>query len=392
MRLSKRAKSLEPSITLTLFARAKALADGGRDIVNMAVGEPDFEAPQVVQRAAVDKVQSGDVRYTPAAGAPALRAAIATYLGRTRGGDWSEDEVTVCHSAKHALSGALLALIEAGDEVVVPLPAWSSYFELIRLAGGAPVPVQPGPGCKPDLTQLEAALGPRTRVVMICSPGNPSGYVWTRPEIERLAHLALERNFVILSDEIYRALVYEGDAALSPVAIDPALREHTLIVDGASKSFAMTGYRIGFLAGPRKVTQAVANLHGQMTGSPNAVSQAAYGAGLAEDPPELATMLAEFNRRRLTLLAGLCDLGLETPHPRGAFYAFPDVSPFLDQRGSNGFCEDLLEETGLALVPGSAFGIDRHVRLSYAVQESVLRDAVKRLGGFLAHRRSAAGL
>ncbi|MFT7543054.1 MAG: aspartate/methionine/tyrosine aminotransferase [Gammaproteobacteria bacterium] len=390
MRLSKRATSLEPSITLTLFARAKALAAAGHDIVNMAVGEPDFSAPQLVQLAAINKIASGDVRYTPAAGTPSLRDAIAETLGKTRGGTWSRDEVTVCHSAKHALSGTLMVLVEEGDEVIVPLPAWSSYFALVRLAGGSPISVQPGPDCRPSLEAVEAAVSERTRVLMLSTPCNPSGYVWSAEEVKALTDLAIKHDFVILCDEIYRTLVYGGEAACSPASVSAAARSHTVIVDGASKAFAMTGYRIGFLAAPKHVATAVANLHGQMTGSPNAISQDALESGLRDTPPELEVMRAKFAARRRTLLAGLEKLGLRTPIPMGAFYAFPDVSDYLDERGSDGFCEDLLEQLGLALVPGSAFGLDNHVRLSYAMDESVVLDALDRLGRHLESRRSLA--
>lgn len=393
MRFARRIDRIEPSITLALDERAKSLRAAGRDVISMAVGEPDFPAPEVVQSAAIEKVRSGDVRYTPAAGTPSLRKAVAEHLASTRGTPFTGDEVTICHSAKHALSGAILALVEEGDEVVIPLPAWASYFELVRVAGATPVLVPPDrrDGVRPDLAALARAVTPRTRAVMINSPNNPSGYVFSREEIDAVARLALERNLWIISDEIYRALVYDGADALSPASHSREARARTVIIDGASKVFAMTGYRIGYLAAPKELASAVAKLHSQTTGSPNAVSQHAFEAGLKRMPPELELMQREFAARRELLLAGLAELGLPTARPRGAFYCFPDVSAHLDGRGSIAFCEELLETQDLVLIPGAAFGVDTHVRLSYALSRDVIQQALGRLETFLSRKRSTAG-
>jgi aspartate aminotransferase len=227
------------------------------------------------------------------------------------------------------------------------------------------------------------------------SPNNPTGDVFTPAENERLARLCVERDLWILSDEIYRRLVYEGDPNPSPVSVSAEARARTVVLDGASKVFAMTGYRIGFLAAPRAVAEGVERLHSHLVGCPNAISQGAYLAALQApggEPPEVAAMAAEFARRREVLLAGLAALDLRTPRPRGAFYAFPDVSAYLDARGSAGFCADLLEQHDLAIVPGAAFGVDTHVRLSYATSLETIRTALARLGDFLrAHPRRPRG-
>lgn len=391
MRFASRIDRIEPSITLALDERAKTLRAAGRDVISMAVGEPDFPAPALVQSAAIQKVQSGDVRYTPAAGTPSLRKAVAEHLTRSRGSPYVAEEITICHSAKHALSGAIFALIEAGDEVLVPLPAWASYFDLVRCAGGTPVLVPPDrrDGVRPDFAALARAVTPRTRALMINSPNNPSGYVFTPEEIEGVARLALEHDLWILSDEIYRSLVYEGGEAASPAACSREARARTAIIDGASKAFAMTGYRIGFLAAPAPLAAAVAKLHSQMTGSPNAVSQHAFEAGLRTHAPEMDAMRRAFGERRDFLLKGLAQLGLPCATPRGAFYAFPDVSAHLDGRGSVGFCDALLEAQDLVLIPGVAFGVDTHVRLSYALSKETIQEALRRLGVFLAARGHA---
>jgi aspartate aminotransferase len=389
MKLSGLVTGIQLSVTLALDARAKARAAEGRDVINMAVGEPDFPAPAAVRAAAQERVASGDVKYTPAAGAPWARAAVAEHLSATRGVAFAPEEVVLCHSAKHALSGTVIALAGPGDEVVVPLPAWVSYIDIIRIAGATPVPVPPlgADGVRPDLDALAAAVTPRTRAVLFNSPCNPSGYVWTRAETEALARVAVERDLALISDEIYRRLVYEGDPAVSPASLSPDVRARTVVVDGASKAFAMTGYRIGFLAGPRDVADAVTRLHSQTTGAPNTISQAAYAAALRSEPPEVEEMVREFSARRDLILAGLRALELPTPTPRGAFYAFPDVSALLDNRGAIGLCEDLLHEQDLAVVPGEAFGIDHHVRLSYALSRERIEEALVRLGAFVGGRR-----
>lgn len=391
MQPASRVTGIPLSLTLALDARAKALASAGRDIVNMSVGEPDFDAPAVVQDAAVKAVRGGKVRYTPAAGTIALRKVLAQHLSRTRGVPFTPDEITVCHSCKHALSGAVLSLAEPGDEVLLLLPAWVSYLEIVRIAGAVPVEVPSRPDCGPDFAAIERAITPKTRGLLLNSPNNPSGYVWTRAEIEELGRIATRHDLWILSDEIYRRLIYEGECDTSPVSISPQLRERTVIVDGASKTYAMTGYRIGFVAARKDIAAGVERLHSHLTGCPNAISQDAYQAGLESEPAEIAKMAAEFDRRRKFLLGELQSMGLRTPWPRGAFYAFPEVKAWLDQRGSAGFCEDLLEQQGVALVPGSAFGVDTHVRLSYALSMEKIAIATQRLRAFLAqHARTPA--
>ncbi|MHC4262449.1 MAG: pyridoxal phosphate-dependent aminotransferase [Planctomycetota bacterium] len=384
MQISERAQGVALSITLALDARAKELAAGGRDVINMAVGEPDFPAPAAARAAAVAKVESQDVRYTPAAGAPDLRTAIATHLTTTRGLAFEATQTVVCHSGKHALSGALAALGDPGCEVLIPTPGWVSYVEIAKVVGQVPVEIPGRADCGPDLDALEAAVTPRSRIVLINSPCNPSGYVWSRAELERLLDIAERHGLWIVSDEIYRRLVYGEREFVSPVSLGPRGARHTVIVDGASKTFAMTGYRIGFAAGPPEVAAAIGRLHSQLTGSPNAVSQAAYRAVLENEPPEVEAMVERYRSRRDLLVGGLRDLGFELPTPHGAFYAFPDVGARLDgANDSTGFCERLLEEQGVVLVPGVAFGAPRHVRFSYAIDEGRIREALARLGRFL---------
>lgn len=383
MRLNSRAAAVPRSRTLALDARAKELAAAGRDIVNLTAGEPDFDSPRVVREAAHRIVDEGRVRYTPAAGRADLRAAIAGHLARTRGVTYEPAQITVCHSAKHALAGVLLSLVEEGDEVLMLLPAWTSYEAQIAYAGGTPVGVAPRADMGLDLDAIAAAITPRTRGMMLNSPGNPSGYVAPRREVESLCELAREHDLWILSDEIYSRLVYEGEEFTSPAQCGEDARSRTILVDGASKSYAMTGYRIGFLAGSVELATTVTNLHSQLTGAPNAVGQEAYLAALEEEPSEVEEMAREFDARRLHVLARLERMGLETPSPRGAFYVFPSIRGARLGDSSDTFCETLLEEQGLAIVPGTAFGVEGHVRLSYAASLTTLDAGLDRLASFL---------
>jgi aspartate aminotransferase len=389
MRPNQRVSSIPLSQTLALDTRAKRMIAEGHDVINLSVGEPDFDSPAAVREAGKALIDSGGVRYTPAGGTTTLRAAVAEHLSRTRATAFTPAEITVCHSAKHALSGVLLTLTEPGDEVLLLLPAWVSYFEMVRFAAGTPVAVESRTDLGPDLDALRRAITPRTRGLMINSPCNPSGYVLTPEEVAALCDLAAEHDLWILSDEIYSRLVYDGTPFASPVQVSDDARARTILVDGASKAFAMTGYRIGYLAASEEIASAVARLHSQLAGSPNAVGQHAFEAALGTEPPEVATMAQEFEERRTRLVADLRSLGMETPMPGGAFYVFSDVRPWLDERGSEGFCEDLLEAEGVAAVPGSAFGVEGRVRFSYAASREALQAAVERLGRFLASRPRA---
>lgn len=384
MQISERARGVALSITLALDARAKELARTGRDVINMAVGEPDAPAPLAAREAASARALGGDVRYTPAAGTPELRAAIARHLGETRGLDFAAEQVTVCHSGKHALSGALAALCDPGQAVLIPTPAWVSYVEIAKVLGLWPIEVPGRSDCGPDLDAIERAVTPTTRAVLINSPCNPSGYVWSRDELGALIELAEAHDLWIVSDEIYRRLVYGERPFVSPCSLGSAGAARTVIVDGASKSFAMTGYRIGFAAGPTEASAAIGRLHSQLTGSPNAISQAAYAAVLASEPPEVAEMVERYRERRDLLVHGLERLGLPTPPPHGAFYAFPDVARHLGSASdSMDFCGRLLEQEGVVLVPGAAFGAPTRVRLTFALDRERIEAALDRLGRFL---------
>ncbi|QDV08943.1 Putative N-acetyl-LL-diaminopimelate aminotransferase [Planctomycetes bacterium Poly30] len=389
MDLSQRARSLTESATLALAALAKAMADSGRDVINMAVGEPDFQAPRLAREAAHTAIDSGKVNYTPAAGLLSLRRILAQRVGEFRGVTYAPSNVVVCHSAKHALSHVLLALVDPGDEVLLLAPVWGSYDEEVRFAGGIATHVAPVPGgsCAPDLDAIRAAIGKNTRGLMLTSPSNPSGYVCTPAEIAGICEIVIEHDLWLISDEIYARLVFDGAEHVSPVSHSPEMLKRTIVIDGASKVFAMTGYRIGAMIGPEKVAKAVGDIQSQLSGCPNYISQMAYQACLETEPEEVAAMIAEFDRRRLVIQEGLERLGLPGPTPRGAFYAFPDMSAHFGEGGAHRFCAELLEAEALATVPGDVFGTPNHVRFSYALSEDKVREAIERLGRFLASRK-----
>jgi aspartate aminotransferase len=387
MRINPRVSAIPLSATLALDAKAKELVTAGRDIVNMTAGEPDFDSPEVVKQAAKRIVDEGRVRYTPAAGRLEVRRAIAAHLTRTRGVSFEAEQVTVCHSCKHALSGAIISLVQPEEEVLLLLPAWVSYDSQIRYAGGVPVGVQPRPDMGPDFAALEEAITPRTRGLLLNSPNNPSGYVATPAEVERLCAFARAHDLWLLSDEIYSRLVYEREPFSSPVQFGPDARARTVIVDGASKSYSMTGYRIGFIAATPELAETVERLHSQLTGAPNAISQEAYLAALLEEPPEVEEMAREFDLRRRHILRRLSELGLKTPEPRGAFYVFPDIRGLRPDGDSAALCTSLLEDHGLAAVPGTAFGLEGHIRLSYACSLQKIDAGLDRLQAFIQSQR-----
>lgn len=386
MKVSQRASSVAGSATLALATRAKEMAASGLDVVSMAVGEPDFSTPEAVREAVRVSVADGRVRYTPAGGTASLRAALAAAAGRSRGIDLAPSQVVVTHSCKHALNLALVALTEPGDRVLLLEPVWGSYDAAVRWVGAEPVRVASRVDLGPDLDAIAAAAR-GAKGIMLNSPTNPSGFVWSDEELRGILAIAEEHDLWVISDEIYRRLTYGERPATSPLSLGEGARERVLAVDGASKSLAMTGFRIGCVIGPEAHVRAITNIQSETTGCPNALSQDAWESALLEEPAEVAGWVTAFQRRRDLLVAGLRELGLECTLPGGAFYAFPDASPFLDERGSAGLCADLLESEQLVLVPGSVFGMDSHVRLSYALGEPDLERALKRLGRFLESRR-----
>ena len=383
--LSARAEALQPSLTLAIAARAKALKAQGEDICSLSAGEPDFDTPAFIRQAAAEALESGHTRYGPAAGEPALREAIAAKLSHENGVPTRSEQVLVTNGGKQALYNLFQVLLGPGDELLLPSPYWLSYPELAQLAGASVrlIPSSAAEGFRLSPERLEAAITPTSKLLVLNSPSNPTGMVLSRPELEAIAEvLRRHPQVAVVCDEIYEFLLAPGHEHHSFAAVAPDLADRVFVVNGFAKGWAMTGWRIGWLAGPSDVVKAAIALQSQSTS--NVCSFAQFGALAAVSGPRdcVQTMAAQFNQRRALLSDGLRAIpGLGLLPPEGAFYAFPDISSTgLD---SMTFCNRLLEQQGLAVVPGVAFGDDHCIRLSCAASSATIEDGLARLKRFL---------
>lgn len=390
MGLSENVERLQPSATIAVSSLAKRLRSQGRDIVDLSAGEPDFDTPDWISRAGIEGIRAGGTRYTPAPGLPELRKAIAGRLSRESGREIPWEGIVVSVGAKQALFNACFCLFGPGDEVLIASPHWTSYPEIVKLARAEPVPVSGAEERDFRLgpEELEAASTKRTRGLILCSPSNPTGTVYSEEELRAVAEWARERDLWLLSDEIYRLIYYPEDRRAAPGLLDlpPGSLGRHVLVDGASKSYAMTGWRIGFASTDPELASSLTALQSHTTSNAATPSQLAALAAFGDDErarESVAAMVAAFRRRR-DLVTGLMDELLpELPYvrPRGAFYLFFRVDGvFNDEiRNSSELCTRLLEEAGVALVPGVAFGDDRFVRMSFATSDDVLEDGVRRM-------------
>ncbi len=385
MKLSARAASLQPSLTLAIAARAKQLQAEGHDICSLSAGEPDFDTPAFIRQAAEQALEQGVTRYGPAAGDPALRQAIAEKLARCNGMAISSDQVLVTNGGKQALYNLFQVLLDPGDEVLLPAPYWLTYPELARLAGAEVrlLTSNASDGFQLDLEALEALITPQSRLLVLNTPSNPTGLVLQREELEAIAAL-LRRHpqLAVVCDEIYEHLLADGQTHHSLAALAPDLADRLFVVNGFAKGWAMTGWRLGYLAGPAEVVKAAIALQSQSTSNVCSFAQRGALAALQAPLDCVQEMARSFSQRRSHLTAGLQQLSdVVVVPPQGAFYAFPDISAYgLD---SMTFCQQLLDQKGLAVVPGVAFGDDRCIRLSCAVSTATIDDGLSRLKSFL---------
>lgn len=385
--------ALATSATLEMSQRSGEMKARGIDVINLSVGEPDFDTPWHICAAAKDAIDEGYTRYTPAAGLMSLRKAICGKLEDENGLEYGADEVVVGNGAKQCVANTMLTLVDEGDEVIVPAPYWVSYTELAKLAGGVPVIVECGleQGFKLTPRQLEAAITPKTRLLVLCSPCNPTGVVYTRGELKAIAEVVLRHPRVMLmSDEIYEHISYSGSH--ESIAQFEGMKDRTVVVNGVSKAYAMTGWRIGFAAGPKDVVKGMVKLQGQYSGNASSVSQKAAEAAYLGPQDCVEAMRQEFERRR-DLIVRLAEgiEGMEVVRPDGAFYIFPRCSSFYGKQyggreinGSSDLSMLLLEEAHVATVCGKAFGDDSCIRLSYATSEENIREAMSRIKATLA--------
>src|SRR5262245_51735788 len=386
--LAERARRLTPSPTLALAARARALRAQGIDVLSFTAGEPDFDTPERVKDAAIRALRDGLTKYTDAGGIPELKSAICAKLRRDSGLAYEPAEVIASVGAKHTLYNICAVLVDPGDEVLVPAPYWVSYTEQVRLCEGVPVvvPTDEARGFQLDVDALRKAVTSRTKLLILNTPNNPTGAVYPRADLERVAGLALGHGFHVVSDECYDALAYEGRVP-SIAALGSEIKARTLLVNTCSKAYAMTGWRLGFAAGPREIVKAMSDLQGQCTSNPTSIAQWAAVEALAGPQDEVAKMAGEFDRRRRVIVEGLNRIpGLRCPMPQGAFYAFPDVSGLFGRRfngeplrGSADVTTFLLEAARVAVVPGADFGSDRHLRISYACGLAQIREGLARI-------------
>ncbi|HEY2992999.1 MAG TPA: pyridoxal phosphate-dependent aminotransferase [Methylomirabilota bacterium] len=395
--LADRLKTLAPSSTLAVQAKAKELRNQGVDVISFGAGEPDFDTPQRIKDAATEAMRRGQTKYTEVGGIPELRAAVCAKLKRDNGLAYEPADVLVSVGAKHTLFNLVTALINPGDEVLVPSPYWVSYPEQARLMGGVPVEVETfeATGFDLDPTRLRAAVTERTKLIVINSPNNPTGAVFSPAALEAVARLAVERKLWIVSDECYEALTFEG-RHVSIASFGPEVKARTIVVNTCSKAYAMTGWRIGYAAGDRTLIKAMTDVQSQVTSNPSSIAQWAAVEALTGPQSEVAKMAGEFDRRRRLVIAGLNALpGVRCAMPRGAFYAFANVSGLFGRtwarpagavtlKSSLDVTGFLLEEARVAVVPGRDFGSDAHVRLSYATSDTLISEGLARMGAALA--------
>ncbi|BAB05414.1 pyridoxal phosphate-dependent aminotransferase [Halalkalibacterium halodurans] len=394
MELAKRVSTLTPSSTLAITAKAKELKEQGHDVIGLGAGEPDFNTPQYIIDAAVRSMEEGHTKYTPSGGLPKLKEAIIEKFKQDQGLTYTAKEIFVGTGAKHVLYTLFQALLNEGDEVIIPSPYWVSYPEQVKLAGGEPVFVEGKESNDFKLTpaQLEPVLTDRTKAIIINSPSNPTGSLYTQEELAALGEVCLKHNVLIISDEIYEKLVYDGAKHTSVAEISPQLKENTVVINGVSKSHSMTGWRIGYAAGPEALIQAMTNLASHSTSNPTTSAQYGAIAAYTEDDGSVEKMRVAFEERLHTIYDKLVAIpGVSCVKPKGAFYLFPNVEEAAALTGHetvDDFVKVLLEEEKVALVPGSGFGAPDNVRLSYATSLELLEAAIDRIFRFVEAKRS----
>ena len=383
-KISERAASLSPSMTLAIDSKAKAMKAAGEDVVGFGAGEPDFDTPQHIKDACAKALASGFTKYTPASGILELREAIADKFKRENGLTYKPSQVIVSCGGKHSCFNVIFATCQAGDEVIIPAPYWLSYPEMVKLAGAKPVilPTTDRTEFKVTPAQLRAAITPQTRLFILNSPSNPTGSVYTPEEVKALGDVCVEKNVLIMSDEIYEHLVYDGAQVKSVASFSPAHFEHTIIVHGFAKAWSMTGWRLGFLAAPEPIAKAIDAVQSHSTSNPTSFAQKGGVAALTGSQEHLPKWLAEFDKRRTYAHQKLNSIpGISCVNAKGAFYLFPNIS----QTGlkSGEFCAKLLEEQKVAAVPGIAFGADDYLRISYATSMANIEKGLDRLDKFV---------
>lgn len=394
VKLAERVMKISPSLTLAIDAKAKQMKAEGIRVFNFGVGEPDFDTPEHIKQAAIDAINKGMTKYTPAAGTLELKQAVVDKFKRENGLNYDISQIVISCGAKHSLYNAFQVLVEDGDEVILPAPFWVSHLEQIKIAGAEPVIVmtEEKNGFKMTPEQLEKAITSKTKAVLLNSPCNPTGSVYTKEELEALAEVILKHDIIIVSDEIYEKLIYDGLEHVSIASLSDELKECTVVINGVSKAYAMTGWRIGYAAAPVEIAKKMASLQSHATSNPTSIAQAASVAALNGDQKPVGDMKREFVKRRDYMLNRLLNIdGITCPKPGGAFYLFPNVSTYFGKaykgkqiNNATDLATLLLDKVQVAVVPGVAFGSDNFVRLSYATSIEIIAEAMDRIESVLA--------
>jgi len=383
MEISSRAAHLTPSLTLSIDSKAKAMKSEGIDVCGFGAGEPDFDTPDHIKQAAIQALEAGFTKYTPSAGLPELRQAISEKFQADNGLTYKPGQIVVSSGAKHSCYNAILATCQAGDEVIIPSPYWVSYPDMVRLAGAEPVIVQTTErnAWKLRAQDFENAMTPRTKMLILNSPNNPSGSVYTREELEAIVEIAAQEDIYILSDEIYEKLIYDETKHVSVASVSKEAYDLTITVNGFSKSYAMTGWRLGYLGAPEAVARAVDAIQSHSTSHPCSFAQRGAIAALKGDQQPLADMRDEFNMRRNYMYDRIVKIpNITAVKPNGAFYVLVNISQL--GLSSQNFADRLLSKANVAVIPGAAFGDDRTVRLSYATSVDVIKKGLDRFQDF----------
>ncbi|MDP8233951.1 MAG: pyridoxal phosphate-dependent aminotransferase [Candidatus Saelkia tenebricola] len=382
MLISKRAQKVSPSQTLKITSEIKKMKKDNKPVINFAAGEPDFDTPEKIKEAAYEAIKGGFTKYTPVSGTHELRESISAKFKKSNNLDYSSNQIIVSNGAKQALFNALLVILNPGDEVIIMAPYWLSYTEMVKLADGVPVIIDADKenGFRPKFDDIEKKITSQTKCIILNTPTNPTGMVWSKSELEQLSEIVLKHKILVISDEIYEHLIYE-DSHISIGALSKDILSRTITVNGVSKSFSMTGWRIGWMGAPYDIAQEVSKIQGQMTSNPCSISQMAAVAALGMDGEWFDYLRNEFKKRRDFMISKLKKLNISFVKPEGAFYLFMDIDcTGLD---SFAFAEKLLSEKLIGVIPGVPFGRDDFVRLSYATSINEIEEGIMRIGAFL---------
>lgn len=394
--ISKKAQAITPSPTLTIDAKYKSMIADGEDAVGFGCGEPDFDTPQYIKDAAITAMLEGQTKYTPAAGTMALRKAVAAKFLHENGIEYAPTQIVISNGAKHSLMNTFLVLLNPGDEVLIPAPYWVSYPEMVKLADGVPVTVETAEenDFKASVKDFEKALTPKTKAIVLNSPSNPTGMVYTEAELREIADFAVKNDLYVISDEVYEHLIYEGKH-ISIASFGEEIKKRTVTINGVSKTYAMTGWRIGFAAAEERIAKAMSSIQSHGASNPNSIAQAAAVAALSGGLSEVEKMRAEFEKRRDFLTDAINEIdGVSCRKPQGAFYIMMNIDGVLGKSyngekiaNSDDFARLFLEAQKVAIVPGTGFGAPNYVRWSYAVDMMHIKKGVERLKAFLAALR-----